>query len=73
MSHCSAAEAMSCGWAPHRAGDDQPIKFKLNMDSLEHVAAEQLQLNEIGVCELELDRRSRSTPTAPIVTWAASC
>jgi bifunctional enzyme CysN/CysC len=33
-----------------------PVKFKLNMDSLEHLAAEQLQLNEIGVCELELDR-----------------
>ena len=33
-----------------------PIKYKVNVDSLEHVAAEQLRLNEIGVCELELDR-----------------
>jgi bifunctional enzyme CysN/CysC len=33
-----------------------PLKYKVNVDSLEHVAAEQLELNEIGVCELELDR-----------------
>ncbi|MGA2929459.1 MAG: sulfate adenylyltransferase subunit CysN [Solirubrobacteraceae bacterium] len=30
-----------------------PLKYKLNIDSLEHVAAERLELNEIGVCELE--------------------
>jgi bifunctional enzyme CysN/CysC len=28
----------------------------VNVDSLERLAAEQLELNEIGVCELELDR-----------------
>jgi bifunctional enzyme CysN/CysC len=39
-----------------------PLKFKLNMDSLEHLAAEQLGLNEIGVCELELDRRIAFDP-----------
>jgi len=33
-----------------------PLKYKLDMDTLEHLAAEQLALNEIGVCELELDR-----------------
>ena len=33
-----------------------PLKYKLDVDSHEHLAAEQLQLNEIGVCELELDR-----------------
>jgi bifunctional enzyme CysN/CysC len=33
-----------------------PLKFMLNVDSFEHVAADELSLNEIGVCELELDR-----------------
>jgi bifunctional enzyme CysN/CysC len=33
-----------------------PLKFKLNVDSFEHVAADKLSLNDIGVCELELDR-----------------
>ncbi len=33
-----------------------PLKYKVHVDSLEHLAAEQLELNEIGVCELELDR-----------------
>src|SRR6202022_291780 len=33
-----------------------PLKYKLDVDSHEHLAAEQLELNEIGVCELELDR-----------------
>ena len=33
-----------------------PVKHKLNIETMEHVAAEQLQLNEIGVVELELDR-----------------
>jgi bifunctional enzyme CysN/CysC len=34
-----------------------PIKYKVNVNTLEHVAAEKLELNEIGVCELELDRQ----------------
>jgi bifunctional enzyme CysN/CysC len=34
-----------------------PLRYKLNIDTLEHLAAEQLELNEIGVCELELDRQ----------------
>ncbi len=33
-----------------------PLKYKLNVDSLEHLAAEELRLNEIGVCEIELDQ-----------------
>jgi bifunctional enzyme CysN/CysC len=33
-----------------------PLKYKLDIDSLEHLAADELALNEIGVCELELDR-----------------
>jgi bifunctional enzyme CysN/CysC len=33
-----------------------PLKYKLDIDSLRHLAAEQLELNEIGVCELELDQ-----------------
>ena len=31
-----------------------PLKYKLNVDSLEHVAATKLELNDIGVCDLEL-------------------
>jgi bifunctional enzyme CysN/CysC len=31
-----------------------PLKYKLNVDSLEHVAATSLGLNEIGVCDIEL-------------------
>jgi bifunctional enzyme CysN/CysC len=33
-----------------------PLKYKLNVNSLEHLAAEKLELNEIGICELELDQ-----------------
>lgn len=33
-----------------------PVKYKVNVTSLEHVAANQLELNEIGVCQLELDQ-----------------
>ncbi|MGN6868973.1 MAG: sulfate adenylyltransferase subunit CysN [Solirubrobacteraceae bacterium] len=33
-----------------------PLKYKLNVDSREHVAATKLELNEIGVCDLELDQ-----------------
>jgi bifunctional enzyme CysN/CysC len=31
-------------------------KYKVNVDTLEHLAAKQLELNEIGVCNLALDR-----------------
>jgi bifunctional enzyme CysN/CysC len=33
-----------------------PLKYKLNINTLEHVAARKLELNDIGVCGLELDR-----------------
>ncbi len=33
-----------------------PLKFKLDVNTLEHLAAERLELNDIGVCELELDQ-----------------
>jgi bifunctional enzyme CysN/CysC len=33
-----------------------PLKHKINVNTLEHVPAERLELNDIGVCELELDR-----------------
>jgi bifunctional enzyme CysN/CysC len=33
-----------------------PIKYKIEVDTLAHVPAEELRLNEIGICELELDR-----------------
>jgi bifunctional enzyme CysN/CysC len=33
-----------------------PLKYKLNVETLEHVAAERLDADEIGVCEMELDR-----------------
>jgi bifunctional enzyme CysN/CysC len=33
-----------------------PLKYKLNVNSLEHMAATKLELNEIGVIDLELDR-----------------
>jgi bifunctional enzyme CysN/CysC len=31
-------------------------KYKINVNTLEHVAAKQLELNEIGVCNISLDR-----------------
>ena len=33
-----------------------PLKYKLDVDTLEHVAATKLELNEIGVCDLELSQ-----------------
>jgi bifunctional enzyme CysN/CysC len=33
-----------------------PLKHKVNVNTLEHLAAERLELNDIGVCELELDQ-----------------
>jgi bifunctional enzyme CysN/CysC len=33
-----------------------PLKYKVNVNTLEHVAANKLELNEIGVVDLELDR-----------------
>ena len=33
-----------------------PLKYKVNVNTLEHTAAKQLELNDIGVCNLELNR-----------------
>jgi bifunctional enzyme CysN/CysC len=33
-----------------------PLKYQVNVNTLEHVAADKLDLNEIGICELELDQ-----------------
>ena len=33
-----------------------PLKYRVDVDTLAHLAAEKLELNQIGVCELELDR-----------------
>ena len=41
-----------------------PIKYKLNLESLEHVAATRLDLNEIGVCALELSEPIAFDPYA---------
>jgi bifunctional enzyme CysN/CysC len=41
-----------------------PLKYKLDIDTHRHLAAEQLTLNEIGVCELELDRPIAFDPYA---------
>ncbi|MGE5098072.1 MAG: adenylyl-sulfate kinase [Betaproteobacteria bacterium] len=32
-----------------------PLKYKINVDTLEHVPARELELNEVGVCEVELE------------------
>jgi bifunctional enzyme CysN/CysC len=32
-------------------------KYRIDMDSLEHLAARRLQMNEVGVCNLALDRQ----------------
>ena len=42
-----------------------PVKYKINVNTLEHVAAEKLELNEIGVCELELDRHDLAALQVP--------
>ncbi len=41
-----------------------PIKYRINVNTLEHAAAERLELNDIGVCELELDQPIAFEPYA---------
>ena len=41
-----------------------PLKYKINVNSFEHVAAKTLELNEIGVCVLELSRPMTFAPYA---------
>jgi bifunctional enzyme CysN/CysC len=33
-----------------------PLKYKIDVNSWQHLPTERLELNEVGVCELELDR-----------------
>jgi bifunctional enzyme CysN/CysC len=37
-------------------GTIAPLKYKINVNTLEHTAAKKLELNDIGVCNLELGR-----------------
>jgi bifunctional enzyme CysN/CysC len=39
-----------------------PLKYRINVNTLEHMAAETLELNDIGVCELALDRNIAFEP-----------
>ena len=41
-----------------------PLKHRIDFATLEHQAAEKLELNEIGVCELELDQAVAFDPYA---------
>ena len=41
-----------------------PVKYKVNVNTLEHVPAERLELNDIGVCEIECDRAIAFSPYA---------
>ena len=41
-----------------------PLKHRIDVNTLEHVAAERLELNDIGVCELELDQPIAFEPYA---------
>ncbi|MEO8847029.1 MAG: adenylyl-sulfate kinase, partial [Casimicrobiaceae bacterium] len=40
------------------------LKYKVNMHALEHVAADKLELNDIGICDLECDRAIAFEPYA---------
>jgi bifunctional enzyme CysN/CysC len=37
-------------------GTVAPLKYRINVNTLQHMAASKLDLNEIGVCNIELDR-----------------
>jgi bifunctional enzyme CysN/CysC len=41
-----------------------PLKHRINVNTLEHAAAERLELNDIGVCEIELDQAVAFEPYA---------
>jgi bifunctional enzyme CysN/CysC len=41
-----------------------PLKHKINVNTLERLPAERLELNEIGVCEMQLDRELVFEPYA---------
>ena len=41
-----------------------PVKYRINVNTLEHLPAERLELNDIGVCELEFDQPVAFEPYA---------
>ena len=41
-----------------------PVKYRINVNTLEHLSAERLELNDIGVCELEFDQPVAYEPYA---------
>jgi bifunctional enzyme CysN/CysC len=43
-------------------GTLEELKYKVNVNTMEHVAAKNLTLNEIGICNLELDRAIAFAP-----------
>lgn len=45
-------------------GSFEELKYKVNVNTMERVAAKSLALNEIGVCNLELDRSIAFAPYA---------
>jgi len=48
------------------------VKFRLDVNTLEHIAAERLELNDIGVCELELEQPIAFEPFQVNRDWAPS-
>lgn len=48
-----------------------PVKYKVNVNTLEQVPAERLELNDIGVCEIECDRDIAFAPYAEDRTLGA--
>jgi bifunctional enzyme CysN/CysC len=49
-----------------------PIKYRVNVNTLEHLAAKKLDLNDVGVCGLEWTAPLRSSRTRKAACWAAS-
>lgn len=53
------------------------IKYKVNVNTLEHIAAKTLELNEIGICNIALDRdvsfdpyaNNRTTGSFILIDW----
>ena len=62
---CSPAARISSSWARRwsRATFSQP-KYKVNVNTMEHLAARTLELNEIGVCTVSTDRMVPFDPYA---------
>jgi bifunctional enzyme CysN/CysC len=50
----------------------QEPKFKVDVNTMEHLAAKTLELNEIGVAEIATDKPSCSMPTKRIRRSAGS-